>query len=31
MYEKLESLGWVYYNGEIHVIELETEESEHHT
>jgi hypothetical protein len=31
MYEKLTDLGWIYYNEEIHVIELETEGSEHPT
>lgn len=31
MYEKLVDLGWVYYNGEIHIIESETEESQCHT
>lgn len=30
MYEKLIDLGWVYYNGEIHIVEPETEESQHH-
>jgi len=30
MYEKLIDLDWVYYNGEIHIVEPETEESQHH-
>lgn len=30
MYEKLVDLGWVCYNGEIHVIEPETSQSEYH-
>jgi len=30
MYEKLVALGFVYYNGEIHVVEPETEGSEYH-
>ena len=30
MYQKLIDLGWVYYNGEIHIVEPETEESQHH-
>lgn len=30
MHEKLIDLGWVYYNGEIHVVDPETEESLHH-
>ena len=30
MYEKLIQLGFVYYNGEIRVVEPETEESKHH-
>jgi hypothetical protein len=29
MYEKLIDLGWVYYNGEIRIVEPETEESKH--
>jgi hypothetical protein len=30
MYEKLTDLGWVYYNGEIHIIDPDTEESQYH-
>lgn len=30
MHQKLTDLGWVYYNGEIHIVEPETEESKHH-
>ena len=30
MYQKLSDLGWVYYNGEINIVEPETEESKHH-
>ena len=30
MHQKLTDLGWVYYNGEIHIVEPETEESQHH-
>lgn len=30
MYQKLVDLGFVYYNGEIHIVEPETEESEYH-
>jgi len=30
MYEKLIDLGWVYYNGAVHIVEPETEESQHH-
>lgn len=30
MYRKLVDLGFVYYNGEIQVLEPETEESEYH-
>lgn len=30
MHDKLTDLGWVYYNGEIHIVEPETGESYHH-
>ncbi len=30
MHQKLTDLGWAYYNGEIHIVEPETEESKHH-
>ena len=30
MYEKLTDLEWVYYNSEIHIAELGTEEGERH-
>lgn len=30
MYEKLADLGWVIYNGEVHIIEPETEKSKYH-
>lgn len=30
MHEKLNDLGWVYYSGEIHIIEPETEEAQRH-
>lgn len=30
MHQKLTDLGWVFYNGEIHIVEPETEESKHH-
>jgi hypothetical protein len=30
MYRKLSDLGWVYYNGEIHITEPETEKSYFH-
>jgi len=30
IYEKLADLGWVCHNGEIHIIEPETEESYYH-
>jgi len=30
MYQKLVDLGFVYYNGEIHIVEPETEESDYH-
>lgn len=30
MHEKLSDLGWVYYNGEIHIVDPETEESLRH-
>lgn len=30
MYQKLVDLGFVYYNGEIQIVELETEESQYH-
>lgn len=30
IYERLTDLGWVHYNGEIHIVEPETEESCHH-
>ena len=30
MYEKLADLGWVIYNGEVHIVEPETEKSKYH-
>lgn len=30
MYRKLIDLGFVYYNGEIQIVEFETEESQYH-
>ena len=30
MHEKLSGLGWTYYNGEIHIVDSETEGSLHH-
>ena len=30
MYEKLVAMGFVYYNGEIQIVEPETEESQYH-
>lgn len=30
MHEKLVDLGWVYYSGEVHIIEPETERSDFH-
>jgi hypothetical protein len=30
IHEKLTDLGWAYYNGQIHIVEPKTEESQHH-
>ena len=30
MYQRLVDLGWVYYDGEIHIVDPETKEGQHH-